>query len=228
MNRSPFFFLGLFAALALSWVGVVLVNQISYGRMTPVLDANEGAYFPIPLPGTAAQGRQVYKDLGCAACHTQQTRRPGYGVDDKHGWGTRQSVVREYVYEPHVLIGSQRVGPDLRYIGVRKDGQEGRDGRDWHYRHLYDAQLTSPGSIMPSYRFLFETREIVGQRSSKAIQHLLPTDAQPPAGYEIVPTDRAEALVSYLMSLKDTYAYPEAANVYVAKEAGEAGEGGHK
>ncbi len=225
MNRSFIFFLGLFATLALSWVGVVLVNQISYGRMTAVLDPNEGASFPIPLPGTAARGREVYQDLGCAACHTQQTRRPGYGVDDKQGWGTRQSVAREYIYDAHVLIGSQRVGPDLRYVGVRKEGQE---GRTWHLRHLYDAQLTSPGSIMPSYRFLFETRRIIGQRSPVAIQDLLPETMQPRAGYEIVPTDRAEALVSYLMSLKDTHAYPEAANVYVAKEAGEGAEGGHK
>jgi hypothetical protein len=31
----------------------------------------------------------------------------------------------------------------------------------------------------------------------------------------VVPTPRAEALVAYLQSLKDTYAYPETKNVYV-------------
>jgi len=226
MRRSLFFYLGLFAALALSWVGVVMVNQITYGRMIPHLDPNDGVSYPVPISGIAEQGRLVYRDLGCAACHTQQTRRPGYGIDDKQGWGDRQSVAREYVNDPFVLLGSQRIGPDLRYVGVRKEGQ---DGRDWHVRHLYNAQLTSPGSMMPSYRFLFETRKIVGERSHRSIQQLLPAEAQPPAGYEIVATDRAEALVSYLLSLKDTHAYPEAANLYVAKPAEAAGaEGGHK
>ena len=31
-----------------------------------------------------------------------------------------------------------------------------------------------------------------------------------PAGHEIVPTERARALVAYLRSLNDTYEYPEA------------------
>ncbi len=226
MNRSLFFYLGIFAALALSWTGIILVNQKSYGRMTPELDANDGASYPIPVSGLAEHGRQVYRDLGCAACHTQQVRRPGYGIDDKQGWGDRQSVAREYVNDPVVLLGSQRLGPDLRYIGARKEGQ---DGRDWHIRHLYDAQLVSPGSMMPSYRFLFETRKILGERSHRAIQQLLPTEAQPPSGYEIVATDRAEALVAFLLGLKDTHAYPESANLFVAKPANEAGaEGGHK
>jgi len=231
MNRSSFLFLGIFAALAFSWTGVILVNQLSYGAMTPLVDETEGGAFPHALPGTAEQGRLVYQDLGCASCHTQQVRRPGFGIDDKRGWGTRQSVAREYIFEPRVLLGGLRIGPDLRTIGVRKDGMEGRDGRDWHYRHLYDAKLTSPGSIMPSYRFLFETRQIVGQPSYRAIQGLLPADAQPQPGFEIVPTTRAEVLVSFLMNLKDTYAYPEAGNVYVAqpKKEGEAGaQGGHK
>lgn len=230
MNRTSLFFLGIFAALVVSWTGIILANKITYGQLTPVADEAEAASFPRALPGVAEQGRLVYQDLGCASCHTQQVRRPGYGIDDKRDWGTRQSVAREYIYEPHVLLGSMRIGPDLRNIGARKDGQEGRDGRDWHYRHLYDAQLTSPGSNMPSYRFLFETREIVGQPSSKAIQSLLPANAQPKPGYEIVPTPRAEALVSYLLSLKDTYAYPEAGNVYVAAPAAEGApaQGGHQ
>jgi cytochrome c oxidase cbb3-type subunit 2 len=76
---------------------------------------------------------------------------------------------------------------------------------------------------MPPFRFLFETRKVVGEPSPKAIQALLPASHQPPAGHEIVPTIRAERLVSYLLSLKDTYAYPEAANVYVAQTEGQSG-----
>lgn len=223
MNRIAFLFLGLFAALAASWTGVILVNQGSVGALPRVVDANEGLAFPQPLPGVAEQGHLVYQDLGCVACHTQQVRRAGFGIDDQRGWGDRHSVARDYLLESRVLIGTHRIGPDLRNVGQRKDGQEGRDGREWHYRHLYDPQLTSPGSVMPPFRFLFETRKIVGEPSPKAIQALLPSSHQPPAGHEIVPTVRAERLVSYLLSLKDTYAYPEAANVYVATTEGQSG-----
>jgi len=68
---------------------------------------------------------------------------------------------------------------------------------------------------MPPFAFLFETREIVGEPSANAITHLLPEKYQPAPGHEIVPTKRAESLVAYLLSLKDTYAYPETNNVYV-------------
>lgn len=224
MNRSVLFFLGIFAALTASWIGVVLVNHVSYGGLTPVVDAEGGGAFPAGFPGIAHQGMSVYQDLGCAACHTQQVRRAGFGIDDKRGWGESQSVARSYVFEPLVQLGNQRIGPDLRNVGARHEGAE---GRDWFYRHLYHPQAASPGSSMPAYRFLFETRKIVGQPSPNAIQRLLPASAQPKPGEEIVPTARAEALVAYLMSLKDTYAYPETKNVYVAAPEGEAKAGGH-
>jgi cytochrome c oxidase cbb3-type subunit 2 len=38
-------------------------------------------------------------------------------------------------------------------------------------------------------------------------------------GFELVPTPRADALVAYLLSLKDTYEFPEA-KPYVPKKAG--------
>jgi len=100
-----------------------------------------------------------------------------------------------------------RTGPDLRNIGARQTS------RDWHMLHLYDPQITSKGSIMAPFAFLFEKHKIVGQPSPKAIKLPAPYTAEP--GYEVVPTQRAEALVAYLQSLKDTYAYPETKNVYV-------------
>jgi cytochrome c oxidase cbb3-type subunit 2 len=214
MNRTSWLFLGAFISLAASWTGVVLVNHLTVGHLTPVVDPLEGLAFPRPLPGLAQQGRIVYRDLGCAACHTQQVRRPGFGIDDRRGWGERQSVPRDYLLEPYVQLGADRLGPDLRNIGARKDGKDGRDGRDWLMRHLYDPQIVSPGSIMPPHPFLFETRRIVGQPSPKAVQALLPAAAQPAPGHEIVPTVRAEALVAYLMTLNDSYAYPETRNVF--------------
>jgi cytochrome c oxidase cbb3-type subunit 2 len=221
MNRAPLIFLGVFFALAFSWTGIVLVNQIGYGSLVPHFDENEGKAYPEQTPGLAARGKLVYQDLGCMYCHTQQVRRPGFGADIERGWGERQSVARDYIRERRVLLGTMRTGPDLRNIGARQAGQ---GGREWHYQHLYDPTITSPGSTMAPFAFLFETRKVVGEPSGKAIQHILPAAYQPPPGYEIVPSERAEALVEYLLSLKDTYAYPETNNVYVEPAAEKEGE----
>lgn len=222
MNRLPILFLGVFGILAFSWTGLVLTNVITVGRLAPHFDEVESAVYPAGMPGNAARGRLVYQDLGCVSCHTQQVRRPGFGADEAREWGARQSVARDYLREQPVLIGSMRIGPDLRNVGVRHPDP------NWHLRHLYNPRIEEADSTMPSYRFLFEQRRIVGQRSARALS--LPAPHGPPPGYEIVPTDRAEALAAYLTSLGDTYAYPETSNVY-RPEAGQDGEaqpeGGH-
>lgn len=213
MNRAPLIFLGVFCALALSWMGIVLSNQIAYGSLTPYYSPEEGKVFPEPTPGLAERGKLVYQDLGCMYCHTQQVRRAGYGADIERGWGERQSVARDYIREKRVLLGSMRTGPDLRNVGARLTDLT------WHYLHLYDPAITSPGSTMPPHKFLFETRAIVGEPSPKALN--LPASHTPPPGYEVVPTERAESLVAYLINLKDPYAFPETQNVYVEPAAKE-------
>jgi len=54
-----------------------------------------------------------------------------------------------------------RTGPDLRNIGARQPSP------DWHYLHLFDPQITSPGSIMAPFGFLYEYRAVVGERSQR-------------------------------------------------------------
>jgi cytochrome c oxidase cbb3-type subunit 2 len=229
MNRAPTLFLGVFFALAFSFVGLVLTNQLTYGAFTTHVDEDEGKAFPQALPGIAAQGKLVYQDLGCISCHTQQVRRPGFGADTgegSRGWGERQSVARDYLREERVLLGSQRIGPDLRNLAARKNADGAEFTADWLYRYLYDPALVVKDSNQPRYAFLFKTQQIVGQPSAKALK--LSGDHAPAAGYEIVPTARGEALVAYLLSLKDTYAYPETKNVYTPpapKKAGEKKEG---
>jgi len=224
MNRAPLIFLGIFFALAFSWTGIVLTNEISYGSLKPVYDETDGQVHPQQAPGLAARGKLVYEDLGCIYCHTQQVRREGYGDDYERGWSGRDalsgSVARDYIREHRVLLGTMRTGPDLRNIGARQTDPT------WQYLHLYDPQFVTPGSNMAPFKFLFETRKIIGQPSPDALQSKLPPKYQPPAGYEVVPTERARDLVAYLLSLKDTYAYPETNNVYVAPkpEAGKEGE----
>jgi len=194
MKNGFTLFLGLFIALALAWAGIVLGSNGQLGHLTPYFDENEGKAFPERLPGVAARGQLVYDDLGCAACHTQQVRRPDFGADKARGWGDRQSVARDYVSQARVQLGSSRIGPDLANFGARPLSVDA--ARLTQY--LYEQH-----GGMPSYRFLFEERKILGQRSDYALK-----DA--PAGYEVVPTPRAMALIAYLQSLNNVYEYPEA------------------
>ena len=107
-------------------------------------------------------------------------------------------------YAPAVL-GSERTGPDLSNVGARQASDV------WQYLHLYNPQFTSPASVMPPFRYLFETRKIRNGEPSADALRIPETFAheRPPAGYEIVPTDRARALVAYLLSLKLNYELPE-------------------
>ena len=210
MKNGLFIFTGAFATLALSWAGVVLTAHNQLGSLTQYKDPVDDALYPQPLTGLADQGRQVYQDLGCVTCHTQQVRREGFGSDIARKWGTRQSVARDYIREKTVLIGSSRMGPDLRNVGARTYADA-----EYFYKILY-----SPGQLahgMPAYPFLFEVRPVGSVQSShKSIQVIA-------NGQEIVPTRRAQALVAYLLSLKDTYDYPEA-KPFVETEKK---EGGH-
>ena len=196
MRSSPLFFLCLFAALGLSLTALVLGTNAQYGGLAPYVDENEGATFPQQPPGIAARGRMVYQDLGCAACHTQQVRRADFGSDKDRGWGERQSVARDYVYDDRVLLGDLRAGPDLTNFGVRA-ANAGEDAEQLLIS-LYNGK-----GAMPACPFLFEKRKIVGQLATGALT--LP--GQP--GYQLVPTQRAEALAAYLLSLKSDHDYPE-------------------
>lgn len=211
MNNGPLIFLGVFCAIAASWIGIVLTNliqQTDAGATAPYYSEIDGKSFPQPMPGEARQGAQVYQDLGCIYCHSQQVRNANFGSDIARNWGTRQSVSRDYIYDSRVMLGTMRTGPDLRNVGQRLPDA------GWHYLHLYNPLITSwnreadEKSIMPPFPFLFETRKIVGEKSTKALN--LPAEFAVEDGYEVVPTPRAEALVAYLLGLKTDYDLPEA------------------
>lgn len=202
MKSNFIFFLGLFAALGVSWAGIVLGSNSQLSSLAPFYDETEGTAYPQWMPGAAAEGQLVYRDLGCYACHTQQVRRPGFGSDQARGWGDRQSVARDYIYQPAPQLGRSRVGPDLANLADRKPSAP--DSGEL-LRMLYAGK-----DGMPPYRFLFDKRQIGAgaQPSQRALR--LTGALEPGAGWEVVPTPRAEALVAYLLSLKTPYTYPEA------------------
>lgn len=63
----------------------------------------------IPYSQTAADGRDVYDSLGCAACHTQMVRPIVADV----GLGTVT------LNDSNQVLGDRRFGPDLSDIGTR-------------------------------------------------------------------------------------------------------------
>lgn len=78
MNHGPLIFLGAFFALVTSWFGMIFSPQLQLGgaRLETNL-VNPAELYPQPRPGLAQEGLQVYRSLGCAACHSQQVRESG-------------------------------------------------------------------------------------------------------------------------------------------------------
>ncbi len=205
MKNGPVFFLGLLSAIAISWAGVVLGSHRQIGSLPAYFDEAQGQAFPRRAAGLAARGQLVYADLGCAACHTQQVRRPDFGSDQARGWGERQSVARDYINQASPQLGASRFGPDLANFGARIQKTENAAGTIYNF--LYNGSANHP-----SYRFLFENGPIVGQRSATAL-----TVTGLAAGNQIVPTERAQTLVAHLLSLSTPYDFPE--SIPVAKPA---------
>jgi len=116
------------------------------------------------------------------------------GPDISRGWGKRRTVAQDYVYDAVVQPGTRRAGPDLANVGSRLADP------NWQLRHLYAPQAEVKDSTMPPYRFLFEQRKVGPVPTADALK--LTGEYAPPAGFEIVPTDAARALVAYLLSLR--------------------------
>jgi cytochrome c oxidase cbb3-type subunit II len=166
-----------YAALALI-MGVIPGYQLS--RTLPAAGVQ-------PLTPTEAAGRDVYVANGCGYCHTQQVRPlPG---DKVFG---RPSVAGDYAFQTPELLGSERTGPDLINVGARQPSEV------WQYIHLYQPRAVVPQSIMPSFPWLFE---VVDQAPPGVTPVAVPKAFAPASGV-VVPGPQAQALVAYLLSLK--------------------------
>jgi cytochrome c oxidase cbb3-type subunit 2 len=222
MKNGLALFLGVFATLALSWAGLLLTAHRQIGGLGQFKDPADDSLHPAAMSGLAHQGLLVYQDLGCVACHTQQVRQHGFGNDLAEGrkWGERGSYARDYIHDQVVLIGQNRLGPDLRNVGTRLGDAKPEEYAEWFYKLLYAPQSVAAGTNMPAHPFLFDVHPVAGRQPS--VHALaLPSKFAPGPGLEVVPTSRAVALVAYLQSLKDTYDYPiERSRNEPAKEGG--------
>ena len=102
-------------------------------------------YTPLEL-----QGRDIYTREGCYTCHSQMIR-PFRDEVARYG---EYSKAGEFVYDHPFQWGSKRTGPDLAREGADKNKRPD----SWHYTHMYDPRLTSPGSIMPRYIWLLDNK----------------------------------------------------------------------
>lgn len=204
MNKMPLLFVGIFATFASAWLGLVAYPKVVLGNLQRIQDPETEAMVPPALSGLAIAGQRVYASAGCVYCHSQQVRQPYITTSDlRRGWGNRPTVARDYIHEQPVFLGTMRTGPDLANVGRRWPDA------NWHHRHLYEPAVVSPGSIMPSYRYMYRMQKIIGQPSADAVTGLVGPHAPPP-GYEVVPTEEAKALVAYLLALDRSYPLPEA------------------
>jgi cytochrome c oxidase cbb3-type subunit 2 len=92
-------------------------------------------------------GHKIYVGEGCWHCHSQFVRPVS---NESKRWGP---VAESWEYQNElqrpVMFGTRRVGPDL-------SREAGRRGNDWHAAHFFRPQMTSPGSVMPEYPWLFD------------------------------------------------------------------------
>ncbi|MGH8279190.1 MAG: cbb3-type cytochrome c oxidase subunit II [Gammaproteobacteria bacterium] len=140
-----------------------------------------------PLTPLQADGRDVYVANGCSYCHTQQVRP----LPEDRPFG-RPTAAGDLAYQTPELLGSERNGPDLSDIGTRQPSEV------WQYMHLYDPRSVMPQSIMPDFSFLFR---VVPKAPAGVTPVALPAAYEPKNGV-VIPTQKAIALVAYLMSLK--------------------------
>jgi cytochrome c oxidase cbb3-type subunit 2 len=192
MNDELKLFGGAVVTLALATSALVVVPFLQVKSVEPPAALK-------PYTSAELRGREVYIKNGCIYCHSQQPRDQAQAPDDKRGWG-RASVAGDYYYDKPHLLGTMRTGPDLFNIGARQPSQ------DWHLGHLFQPRAYTPGSIMPSYPFLFEIKEKAdpGDREVK-----LPPGYNPP-GKVVIATQEALDLVTYLQGLDHTYPVFEA------------------
>lgn len=206
MNRSWSFLAGVLGTILFSLCGLVLIPDWQFQDQKPVLD-EYGEPHPAEPAGSVYLGRQVYISEGCIYCHSQQVRSSTFGADIARNWGQRRSVARDYIFDRPHLMGTMRTGPDLANIGARQPA------REWHYLHLFNPQITSRGSVMPPFRFLFRTIDVDSPVSADARSSWTRVSAEESGTGRpvfLLPTDRASYLVDYLLSLDQNYDLPEA------------------
>jgi cytochrome c oxidase cbb3-type subunit 2 len=127
-------FLGLFGTFAFSWVGLTVIPNLQIGALNPQMDEEGTDIYPAPKSGMADRGRRIYAANGCIYCHSQQIR-PDYvssdidrvrdaGPSPRPKWAERRSAPRDYLFDRPVVLGQERMGPDVANMGKAAPTEE--------------------------------------------------------------------------------------------------------
>jgi len=141
LERKPVLFMVVALVVILIGGMVEMMPTFMISSNVPTISSVK-PYTPLEL-----QGRDIYIREGCVNCHSQ-TVRPFRSETARYG---EYSKAGEFVYDHPFLWGSKRTGPDLHRIGKKYPNK-------WHFDHLMDPTITSPGSIMPPYPWLIEQK----------------------------------------------------------------------
>jgi len=133
----------LFAAL--TTVCISIGGLVEIVPMFTVGAGHDSQFVPDPYTALEVAGRDIYVREGCMNCHSQMVRP---FRDETLRYGEWSHAV-EYSWDRPFLLGSRRIGPDLHRVG-------GKYPDAWHYEHMKDPRSTTPGSVMPSYKWLLE------------------------------------------------------------------------
>ncbi len=162
----------IFSLIAVAIGGIIeMVPTFLVNSNVPTISSVQ-PYTPLEL-----HGRNIYIREGCYTCHSQMIRP---FRDEVKRYGS-YSKAGEFVYDHPFQWGSKRTGPDLARLNAKYPDS-------WHYNHMLEPTSTSPGSIMPSYPWLFTDRIDKGKTYGmiKAMKRL---GVPYPDGYEDIAND---------------------------------------
>lgn len=141
LERMPLYF-SILSFIALAIGGMIeIIPTLTVKDNVPTITSVK-PYSPLEL-----EGRDLYIREGCNACHSQMIRPFRDEVVRFNGKNGQYSKAGEFVYDRPFLWGSKRTGPDLHREG-------GKNPDTWHFKHMLNPRVTSPGSIMPRYPWL--------------------------------------------------------------------------
>ncbi len=216
-NSLPF---TLLVTVAVFTGGVIeIVPLVTVDQDKVVEDRIQMPYTPLELAG-----RDIYVKEGCYNCHSQMIR-PFVGEVLRYGAYSR---LGESIYDHPFQWGSKRTGPDLARAG-------GKYNNAWHVRHMEDPRQTSPGSVMPVYKWLLEdkadmaalpsdirvqrilgvpypemTDEEIFQQYRRQAEAIAADLRQPGTDIYVAPDSEIVALIAYLQQLGKSKPYSPA------------------
>jgi len=214
------FIIGLIASFGAAFFFMIVLPFASTQELKAIeysadKDGKDGE-FSLARSGQVASGARVYAANGCYACHSQLIRPTYAGTDvwnaswaGKDADSARETTAFDYSDETYAQVGTSRTGPDLSNVGYRIEAkaiEAGLSPEAWAYQHLYEpsAKPETPWSNCTASKHFFKVKEVRGQGSADAVEVSVDTSCGCWKGkeVEVIPSGDAQALVSYLLSMK--------------------------